>query len=228
MKEEFDLDPNFEKVFDDFLEERYSPKKDSFWTPETGRYHASDTSKCLRAIYYKHVYGPRGSKSSYPNFHIGNKIEDMAKEILSKYYGWDFIKNSIRIKIGVEDFEIVGQTDLVLLGYNMGVLDMFEIKSTSGISYVKGSPKDIHVMQTHPYMKALGLDSCKIIYLQKSDFQVEAHKVKFDENKYNKGIDRIKKLHNHIKEEKPPEPKPYASFQCGWCNYSPLCPKGGD
>lgn len=219
-------EPDFDKIFKEYLNDKYAPKEDSFWSPEFGKYHASSMGKCLRQTYYKHIYGPKKDLSSYPNFELGNTIERIAEHVLSEFYGWDYVKNSFRIHIDNKDFDIVGQTDILLFGENLELKTMFEIKSTKNIIYNQDNPNDMHVMQVHPYMKALNLDSCYVLYIQKTDMTTVGHEVEFDDFIYNKGVENISILHKAIENESPPPPKPFKNVECSWCNYKPICPGG--
>ena len=215
---------NFDEVFRKFLEHRYSPSDDSFWAPQIGRYHASDMGKCVRSIYYKHVYGSKTNPGSYSNFHLGNRIEYIAQEALAHYFGWHYVKNSFRIRLDYRDFEIVGETDLLLLNNNFELETMFEIKSIKSLGYVRRKANDNNIMQVHAYMKALKLNYCYIVYIQKSDMDVIGHLIEFDDQLYEEGLERLNLLHSCLVEENPPDPVPYMDRECGWCSYRPVCP----
>lgn len=215
-----------EEIVSEYLNMKHGGERQEFWKRRIGRYHASDFGKCLRSVYYEHTVGKKADPSSYPNFHLGHKIEDFAENALSSHYGWDYIKNSYRIKLDYDDFVIVGQTDPILVGNNGDIKKLFEIKSTSWIrDDLRKMPKKPHIMQTHPYMAALPPESVTIIYLQKTDLETVWHKIDYSLDTFSAGLNRINELHRCLKEGKPPEAEPLVDWQCKVCDYQKECPR---
>ncbi|MFP4006113.1 MAG: hypothetical protein ACLFUR_05295 [Candidatus Hadarchaeia archaeon] len=222
----------FKEILSNYFNQKFSRTEGevSFWDREVGVYHASDFGKCLRKLYYEHKLGKRKREKSYPDLHLGNKVEYIIKDALANHYGYDFIKNSYRIELDLGDCKVVGQTDPVLVGVNGEVEKLFEIKSTKSLKYRKEEgPAENHLMQVHPYMKGLGLDFCTIVYVQKSDLEVLPYKVRFDKETFARGKTRILILHKALTGGSPPEAEPFCpDWECRFCNYSEECPKGGD
>jgi len=221
---------SFEEILSNYFKQKFSKKDDSFWDREVGTYHASDFGKCLRKIYYEHELGKRESENSYPHFHLGNKIEDVVEYSLKNHYGQDLIKNNFRIELNFGDFRVVGQTDPVLVGVNGEIKKLFEIKSTKFLKFrEKDGPAEHHVMQIHPYMAGLGLDTCTIVYVQKNDLKVLSYDVCFDKEKFARGKNRISVLHKGLTGGSPPKPESFCpDWECDYCKYSNECPRGGD
>ncbi len=215
------------EIISKHLYEKFNDRDDSFWERQIGRYHASDFGKCLRKSYYEHTLGKRESEGSYPHFQLGNLVENFVEEALASHYGSDSVKNSFRIELDYDDFRVVGQTDPVVVGPNAEPEKIFEVKSTKNISFREEGPSKHHVMQVHPYMKALGLDSCTFIYVQKTDLSVISHEISFSEGTFSEGLERIKSLHEDLVRHGPPPSEPFMDFECRFCSYKDKCERDG-
>lgn len=215
-------------VLSEYLSHRFNNREDSFWDREVGKYHASDTGKCLRKTYYEHELGRREREDAYPHFYQGNLIEDFVEEALMNHFGRDHIKNSFRIELDFDGFKIVGQTDPVLVGSNGKIERLFEVKSTKNLKYRRDGPPNHHVMQVHPYLAGLDLDSCTVIYVGKYGLDALSHEISFDKPTFERGIDRIRRLHSALTNGEPPEAEPFSDWECRFCEYSEECPNGGD
>lgn len=226
LKGNADEDPG---VIVNYLDHRFQGNNNDFWEPEVGRYHSSYMGKCLRKLFLKYELGKRKDKSSLPHFEIGNKVEEIVERALKYRYGWQFVKNSYRIRLEVDenDFQVVGETDPVLVAENGEVDRLFECKSTKDLYYVMGAPQKDHILQVHPYMRALGLDECTFIYVQKTDYAEKWHTIQFDEEILEYGLDRLRKLHDALTEGYWPEAEPFLEeFECENCKYSEECGEG--
>lgn len=214
-----------DEVFKKYLENRFSGPPTDFYERKIGRYHASDTGKCLRQLYYKYMGVASEKTSSWPHFLLGNNIEKMYEWALKFYYGHDFIKNSIRIQLDFDDISIVGQTDPVLLAPNLDIKKIFEIKSTSSISSKKkyGVSKH-HVYQVHPYMSALKCP-CEIVYIHKLNLETAKFDIDFDPDILTRGVNRVRSLHEYLVKGALPPAEPFMDWNCkpGFCPFKDIC-----
>lgn len=208
-----------EEIVTNYLKNKSADRDTSFWHTKIGRYHASDTGRCTRKVYYKHTLGKRMEEDLYGIFKLGRTIEDIIEEALVDHYGKRKVKNSKFVKLDLDGFVIVGETDPVVEGVNSEVEKLYEVKSTNNIKYRKETPSEHHVMQIHPYMKALGLNEATIIYVNKSDLKVVSHMVPFEEDAYKLGIDRISNLHTCLKNDRMPKAEPFQDWECKFCPY---------
>ncbi len=214
-----------EALIKQYLNDYFSRRDSSFWEPRKGIYHASAAGQCLRKTYYRHVLGPREQSDSYPNFWRGNMVEDLIARALRAEYGYRHVRNSIPIQVAIDDFEIKGETDLVLMGANGEIEKLFEIKSTAerGFTYREDKPSKHHVYQVHSYMKGLGLDSCEIIYVSVPELREAHHIVDFNPRSWAAIVRRMRELHHCTMREEPPPAKPFAGWECDYCEYRAEC-----
>lgn len=182
-------------------------RDDDFYDRRIGEYHASMSKNCIRRNYLDYTIGSEPGSDAWPHFEMGNTLEKKKLWALEEEHGKRFVKNSVPIKIDLGDFCIVGETDPVVVDWNWEIQQLHEVKSTNGMSYVRDSPKEEHVYQTHCYMKALDLDTCIITYISKTNISDEVeHIVQFDPDIWNDITFRFTMLHRALTtDEMPPE-----------------------
>lgn len=218
-----------ENILKKFLENKYGNREEDFWEPEIGTYHASELSDCPKKIYLdKTGEESETDSSSYPYFLLGNMLERQYFYALKSYYGSDHVKNDVRISIELNEdvqkspIEIVGQTDPVLVDYNLEPKRVFEVKTIKNLHYVEEEPKMGHYMQITPYLKVLKCPGT-IVYIKRDDLSTLVHDVSFDPELFSERVEEIKKVHNAIINKTPPPAEPREQWQCKWCDYKEAC-----
>jgi len=217
----------FNKHFVELLEEKREERDTSWWIPEKNAYHVSHVIDCLRKSFLKRTVETELDESSLKNFELGHEIEEKAAKSLAKIDS--NIENDYRIRRKLDEkdeFKIKGETDPVERDPNSGeIKDMFEIKSTSYLRYAKEEAKDHHFAQVNAYMGLLGLNTSKIIYIDKKDYSNHTHIVSFDKEKFEEFKERARKLHEHVKKDKIPEAEPQTDWECDHCKVKHICQK---
>lgn len=213
-------------IMNRYLEAEYADQDDEYYEPKVGTYHASTMGRCVRHNYFAFMEDIRPDDGAWPHFELGNTLEDVFVKALRNEYGWRYVKNSVPIRIGFDGYEIVGETDPVVLKDNMNIRRLYEVKTTKNLSYVKSTPKLEHVYQVHCYMYALGLldDRCTIVYISKYDLDTQAHHVEFDKSIWNDIVDKVATLHEAIENEEPPEVQPKSEHDY-FCDAGDQCCK---
>jgi len=219
-----------EDVLKEYLRHR-AESSSKYHETKDGVYHASETSQCLRKLYYKRK-APEDKipkdESSYPHFRLGHLIERIYFNALKHKHSYMHVRNSVPIRHEFDDFELVGQTDPVILGENLKPKRIYEVKSTSNIKYSKNEPSKHHVFQVHPYIAALQCP-CSIVYIQKTNLSTATHEVNFDPSIFKASVDRLRELHKYLNDNKLPPSEPFSpKFECKFCSFSKHCNKDID
>lgn len=194
-----------------FLEAEYGGELDDYFKPEVGKYHASTSGSCLRRLYYDFKHEVPPGEDAWPHFELGNRMEDVFERALIEEHGERYVANSIPISIPIDGFEIVGETDIVVLGDNLTVDTLYEVKSTKNLSYVRNKPKWPHVCQLHCYSYGLDLindESRKIVYIDKGNLETVTHEVDFERGIWNHILRKMRNLHEALMNDEPPEVQP--------------------
>lgn len=193
-------------------------------TPEPGEYHASQTGKCVRNWYYTRKEDITPDASAYKHFELGNVLEEVLMGALRQEFGDRYVKTDIPVTVQGDGWQLVGETDPVVVDDNFDIRHLTECKTTGNLKYTRDSPKFNHLCQVHVYMAALDLNRCKIVYIQKYDLDTQVHDVKFDPQIYNGIIDRVSELHEALGTDEPPEAQEEEA-QDYFCNLDERCCK---
>lgn len=201
-------------LMNSFLNSQHE-EQDDYYEHEHGEYHASTSGACVRRNYFNIVDDVKPGQDAYPHFELGNRLEEIWIDVLKEEHGKRHVKNSIPIRVEQDDWAIIGETDPVVVDYNMEVEHLWEVKTTSNLSYVRSEPKEEHVYQVHCYMMGLGNPpSTSIVYLNKKNLDTVIHEVSFDPEIWMDIVDRFTRLHEALEADEPPEPQEEGEYFC--------------
>lgn len=206
-------------MIDEYLASEYGEQTDDYYQRTVGEYHSSATGNCVRRNFLDWIEDTRPGKSAWPHFELGNNIEDIVEDALINKHDARHVKNSIPIEIQFDEFRIVGETDLVVLGKNLTLDTLYEIKSTGNLKYTKDEPKMQHLYQIHCYMHALGAETAKIVYVDKFRLDTVEHTVEYDEEIWDDIVDRTERLHTALITGEPPEPHEDSELWDHFCDH---------
>lgn len=195
------------EILKDYLRAEHG-EQDDYYDREVGVYHASTLGNCVRRNYFDFVRDPDVDESAYPHFTIGNVLEEVFEDALKERHGWRYVKNALPIRIPMDDYVIVGETDPVVMDHNGDIERLWEVKTTGNLKYVRDEPKQEHLYQVHSYMFALDIidDRCSIVYINKYNLETVTHTVQFDHEIWNDIVRRCERLHEALVNEDPPDP----------------------
>lgn len=209
----------------DYLEHEYGEEDDDYYERRIGEYHSSASGQCPRRRFFDWMEDSRPGPDAWPHFEIGHNIEDIVEDALTHKHDKRHVKNGIPIRLHLDDFEIVGETDLVVLGDNLVMDEMIEVKSTGNLKYARDEPKRAHVYQVHCYMKALGLPQCKVLYVDKFRLRTVEHVVEFEQDVWEDIVERTTELHDALTVGEPPDPREGEGEHNHFCDYGNRCCK---
>lgn len=198
-----------ESIMQRYLESEHGGELDDYYKPVIGEYHASTTGCCVRRLYLDFMEAERPDSGAWKHFELGNRMEDVWEDALIAEHGRKYVVNRAPIEVSIDDFKIVGETDPVVIGDNMEVETLWEVKSTSNLSYVRSKPKWPHVCQLHCYSYGLDLlntpGARKIVYIDKTSLETVVHDVPFEKGIWNHILGKLRTVHNALMNEEIPD-----------------------
>lgn len=202
--------PDLSTVMGRFLESEHGGELDEYYEPTIGEFHASTTGSCPRRLYYDFMDPERPDDGAWKHFELGNRMEDVFEDALAEEYGDKYIVNRVPISIEINDYEIVGETDPVVIDDNLEVKELWEVKSTTNLSYVRSKPKWPHVCQLHCYAYGLDMiqesDTRKIVYIDKTSLETVTHEVEFENGIWEHIVRKLDDVYAALMTGEPPEP----------------------
>ena len=212
---------NFDEMIDNHLKRENRPKG-------IGRYFPSEIGSCMRKTWYTYKYPVEIEPRLLKVFEVGNIMHDFVVEVLKseKNPHIELLKSEFPFKEEVEDFTISGRVDNLILVKSDNQQLLVEVKSTASIDHVReASPHN--VVQLQLYMHSLGVHDGILLYIDKRDLRTRLFEIKYNEMEAKAIIERFKRLHSHLKNDKIPEPEARAIHEtlwmCRYCEYRDKC-----
>jgi CRISPR/Cas system-associated exonuclease Cas4 (RecB family) len=199
------------------------------WRPKgIGKYYPSEAGMCIRKTWFSYKYPQEVDPELLKIFEMGNIIHDFVVDVLKseKNPEVELLKTELPFKEKIDDFEVSGRVDDLILVKISGKNVIVEVKSTSDADYVKeASPHNI--MQLQLYMHFTGVHNGILLYVGKKDLKSKVFVIDYDEQKALEIIERFKKLHACLTKDVIPDPEAretkYKSWMCRYCEYFNRC-----
>jgi len=192
------------------IEKYLQEKKDSeYYQIKEGVFHSSECGLCPRLIYLSRTNPVEDSIETKKIYLVGNIFHKFIEKNLFKDYACEK-----KIEYNNKDFKIVGKVD----AYNDK--EAIDFKTCKDARYVY-EPKKEYIVQMNIYLKILGLDKGRIIYIGKNLFDIKEFEIKYNEKLFRATETKIRFIHNKLKQKADPNeininPSPF----CYYCRYS--------
>jgi CRISPR/Cas system-associated exonuclease Cas4 (RecB family) len=212
---------NFDEMIDNFLFRESRPKKE-------GRYYPSEIGSCLRKVWYSYRYPQELKPDLIKIFEVGNIMHDFITEVLKSERNphIELLKAELPVKTEIDDFTISGRIDDLLLIKENGKSILVEVKSVKSVAYQQ-RPSHNHIMQLQFYMFVTNIHSGILLYIDKTTLQTKAFEINYDEATGRQIIERFRRLHNALKNNKlPPDEAKLLdemNWMCRFCEYREKC-----
>ena len=212
---------DFDKMIDNHLSREFRPKQE-------GRYYPSEVGSCIRKIWYSYKYPKEVKPDLIKIFEVGNIMHDFITEVLKseKNPHVELLKSEVPFRLEIEDFIVSGRIDDLLLIRENGESVLVEVKSTKNVEY-QNQPAHHHVMQLQFYMYSTNVHSGIVLYVDKNTLKTKAFEIDYNEETAKQIIERFKKLHESLKNNRlPPDEAKLAkelNWMCRFCEYSDKC-----
>lgn len=197
-----------------------------------GEYWPSQIWNCLRRQYYDRLY-PTASGAEAARFTLlGETIHELVADILKREPGIKiFTEVPVRIPHPTNnEIVISGRADDLIIVEFTNERYLVEVKTVSDLrSKVERGylPRLDHRAQLNLYMRAFPKSKGVLFYIDRADFDAEEFQISFDQDLYNKTLQRVESLHRALNERNVPEPeaKKYSdmSWQCSYCVHKARC-----
>ena len=193
-----------------------------------GRYYPSEAGNCVRKVFYSYKNPKEVNLELLKIFEAGNILHEFIVDVLEseKNPHIELLEKESPFTLEADDIIISGRVDDIVVLKIDNQVYLVEVKTTSSLKYTN-QPHDAHVMQLQLYMHAKNIHNGIIIYLEKNTLQSKSFHVVYDPKKAEKVIDRLKELHQHIKDNKLPIPESRIistkTWMCKGCQYKEEC-----
>lgn len=146
-------------------------------------WHASGLGSCLRGTYLKRLgveLDTEMDERQLRKFDVGNIMEDWLVDLIER--NDDLKKVERQVRIDSEKWNLSGKADAVLT-YQNDLKEVLEIKTQHSKSFwymVKNGnrPHRHHEYQLWCYLKLLGIEDGKLVYISKDDLAIQEYFVK--------------------------------------------------
>jgi len=214
---------DFDKLFDDFVFREHKPKT-------VGRYYPSEVGMCIRKLYYSYKFPKQIKPDLLKIFEVGDILHDFVVRVLrsEKNKDIELLSWEMPFKLDVENFQISGRVDDLLVIKVSGKTVLVEVKSCSFLNYVR-KPQKHHVLQLQLYMYATGVHNGILLYVEKNTLQTKVFTIDFDELIVKEALDRFKELHECLIANSIPVAEAKTNGDIKWvckgCEYKEKCDK---
>ncbi len=214
---------DFNKVIERFLEKEIHEKK-------IGRYYPSEIGRCLRNLYYSYKYPVKVKPRLLKIFELGNIMHDFVVKVLKseKIPEIELIDSEIPIELKVDDFVISGRIDDLILLKTDNRKILVEVKSCKDIRSIN-KPQNSHMIQLQFYMHVTGIKEGILLYIDKTTLETKSFKLEYDAFWAELIIERFRKLHRALVNDKLPLPEAKIveeiRWMCNFCEYKEKCEK---
>ncbi|QKR00169.1 hypothetical protein GWK48_07095 [Metallosphaera tengchongensis] len=205
--------------------------------PYEGEYWPSQLWNCLRKQYYDRVFPMPLSMDSARFTTLGNALHDIIAELLKK-------EESVRVTSEVpvriphptnHEIVISGRADDLIVVEFTKERYLVEVKSVDDLrnKLSKGFlPRKDHKAQLNLYLKAFPKSKGILLYVDRSNFDMEEIQVEFEEELYKKTLERAFILHSALKGKSTPKAEAKLDeemkWQCGFCVHKARCDREPD
>ena len=213
------VDVLINKIIDDFLDREDKERSETVFYP-------SELPYCYRKNYYNFKCPILFDTETKRIFHVGNIFHNFITFLLKRSFETKLLDSERSLTIIVDpihDIDIRGRLDNLVILQDENEKTIFEVKSTSNISFMKEAQKH-HKMQIIPYLRALQLTKGYIVYVEKNTLKVKVFPVEYDKKIFLEVVERAEKLAKHLRENTLPEPEGREStWECNLCKYKEMC-----
>jgi len=204
---------NFEEIIDREFKEEVKPRP-----PNT--LYCSEIGYCLRRIYLNCITPKETPVEVMRKFAVGNMIHDRVTSILRKTFDSVSSEQSVVMYLDAIDFRVLGRYDDIIHQDEGKIL--LEKKSVNTLKFID-KPIHHHLIQTHLYMKCLGMDKAQIMYIEKNTFKTKTFNIKFQHWIFQEAMHRINIIANALKTKRTPAPEARNNMRMKWqCRYCPF------
>lgn len=196
---------------------------------EIGVYYPSRLPYCLRQQWLEW----KSESLEWPEdllriFELGNLFQNFLKQVFEASKEIKLVKNEVPFSVYIVEkgIFIKGRMDEIVILEKNGETFIIEVKTHRNLEYLK-SPHEEHLKQLNFYLKMIPKAKGLLVYIQKNDLKIKEFQVDFNQKLFEELILRAGKLHEHLLENKMPEPeaklKESMKWQCNYCLFRKDC-----
>lgn len=173
----------------------------------------TDLCYCLRRAYFNKTM-PNTNNDTDIRLVVGILLHDtILNELAELLHG---VTECLTVYVHQLDngeyLTIYGMCDLLTDNY------VLELKTCN---YPPNNPLNSHVMQLNAYLTMFEREYGYLVYVSRNNIEKRIFRIDFNEELWNKTVDRAITLYNCLKHNQPPEPE--KSGLCNLCPFKPYC-----
>ncbi|MBP1357969.1 MAG: hypothetical protein JZD40_05740 [Sulfolobus sp.] len=202
--------------------------------PFLGEYWPSSIWDCMRRQYYTRNYPIRPNVDQLRYKTLGSLIHEFIAKLLSKNETFKVISEvPVRLPHPTNnEIVIVGRADDILVLEAGKLRYVVEVKTVDDLrtQLSKGRlPRKNHMAQLNMYLRAFPNSTGILLYIDRSNFDMEEFQISFDPQLYNESIKRAETLHEFLRAKKLPPPEAMHNEEMKWmcknCEFRNKCEK---
>jgi len=212
---------DFDKLIDNYLFKELRAK-----TP--GRYYPSEVGQCIRKVWLSYKTPKRVDPELAKIFEAGNLLHGFVVDVIRsvKNPEIELVENESPLTAEFDGFTVSGRIDDIVLIKENNEKAIVEVKSCKDVEKI-WEPSKQYVMQLQFYMHVTKIYRGLILYVEKNTLKSKAFFFDYDQNIAKEIIERFKKIHAALKENKMPDPESKLDkkmkWMCFYCNYRNEC-----
>jgi hypothetical protein len=197
-----------------FLDQRRK-KMSELFKLGPNEFGASGAGRCMRSLYYDKFSDRDIKMATQKIFLIGEMFHT-------------YIQDNILVG-GRKEVEVLIEVDGIKIRCHVDYVDeavVWELKTSSNLSYVSQEPIEKHVRQINLYLGALNRGLGKIVYLDKRYLSIVEHDVVFSQELYDDTVKKLARLYKvYLKHKELPErlERYPRELECKRCWHKALC-----
>ncbi len=213
---------DFNRMIDNFLKREHRPKS-------IGKYYPSEIGSCIRRVWYSYKFPMEMEPKLIRIFEVGNLMHDFVVNVLKSEKNnneIELLKSEFPFREIIDDFEISGRIDNLIMVKASGKQVLVEVKSTKDVEHInEAMPHNVSQLQL--YMHYLKIHDGILLYVNKNDLTAKAFDVEYSSEDAEKIIARFGSLNKMLKNDIIPKPESRESqktiWMCRFCEYRNRC-----
>jgi len=171
----------------------------------------SEITYCLRKAYFLRRNPRPFSKEKIVVLGLGTAVHFLVE----KYLDYDGLLSEKSVAVNLGAFTLKGRADLIVDNH------IVELKT---VNRLPDRPLDHHLLQIQAYLFMFDREEGFLVYIEKRKGRISSFKIRRENKYWIEIVNRARRLHEHLKMNKVPEPEP--SPLCRFCEYKGECGEG--
>lgn len=213
---------DFDAILDAFVVGEQERRK-----REIGHFWATDLGKCKRQVYYGFTIPREFRPTKQRIFRVGSLLHEYLQKVMKAQEGKGFqsvwLERYAKVTDTLTDLIITGRIDLFFIPV-AGDPFPVELKSINERGFnLNKEPQFTHKCQLNLYMRSERAKFGYIVYVNKTNLAVRAHRLEYSEGLFNRSMDDMRSVLLFLRQCKLPPKDVRENWECNYCSYKAEC-----